>query len=264
MAKKDASKPAAAAAAAAAPAESNPAAAAPKAAKKVSGPIKSYLIAYNAISFVAWAVVLGRVLLSVVLNLHYKNACADTFPLLSIVQTAALLEVVHVALGFVRSGLSSTAMQVASRLLIVWFALYKYDVPLVYENIGFTVMVIAWSLSELARYSFYVLSLLEIPNPTVTYVRYSAFLVLYPIGAVAELWITVICSTIIRKSPEIWPKILNTLIIGLWPAGLYIMYNHMRAQRKKVLGIKDDDEPQSAASQSLASKYGKTQSKKDL
>eukprot|EP00951_Prasinocladus_malaysianus_P037525 scaffold403922_cov50-Prasinocladus_malaysianus.AAC.1 len=39
---------------------------------------------------------------------------------LKIVQTAALLEVVHSAVGLVRSPVLITAMQVASRIWILW------------------------------------------------------------------------------------------------------------------------------------------------
>jgi len=40
--------------------------------------------------------------------------------LTKIVQTFAILEVVHVILGWVRSPLATTAMQVSSRLFLVW------------------------------------------------------------------------------------------------------------------------------------------------
>ncbi len=39
------------------------------------------------------------------------------------VQTAAVLEILHALLGFVRSPISRTLPQVASRLAIVWFAM---------------------------------------------------------------------------------------------------------------------------------------------
>lgn len=41
-------------------------------------------------------------------------------PAVKWIQTAALLEVVHSAIGWVRSPLTTTVMQVASRIIVVW------------------------------------------------------------------------------------------------------------------------------------------------
>jgi very-long-chain (3R)-3-hydroxyacyl-CoA dehydratase len=44
------------------------------------------------------------------------------------VQSLALLEVVHAFTGIVRSPLKTTAMQVTSRLLIIWAIVENYEV----------------------------------------------------------------------------------------------------------------------------------------
>lgn len=46
----------------------------------------------------------------------------------AIVQTGAALEVAHVALGLVRSPIGTTAMQVASRLFLVWGITERFEV----------------------------------------------------------------------------------------------------------------------------------------
>jgi very-long-chain (3R)-3-hydroxyacyl-CoA dehydratase len=46
----------------------------------------------------------------------------------AIVQTCALLEVAHTLLGWVRSPLQTTVMQVASRLWIVWGIVQQFAV----------------------------------------------------------------------------------------------------------------------------------------
>ena len=45
------------------------------------------------------------------------------------VQTVALLEVLHVLLGLLRSALPTTALQVASRLLLVWGVCDRFAAP---------------------------------------------------------------------------------------------------------------------------------------
>jgi very-long-chain (3R)-3-hydroxyacyl-CoA dehydratase len=118
--------------------------------------IKAYLVTYNVLSAAGWSLVLYRTL-SYLLALQtlertpvsflaalkasaspflwipsfvpaslvplYQRACT-TYDAVSgttaRVQTAAVLEILHVLLGFVRSPLSTTAVQVASRLFSVW------------------------------------------------------------------------------------------------------------------------------------------------
>lgn len=105
--------------------------------------IKAYLLTYNLLSAAAWSFVLYRTLSHLIplqpplaglkaspspfvpasLAPLYQRACT-TYDAVggttAGVQTAALLEVLHVLLGFVRSPLSTTAVQVASRLFSVW------------------------------------------------------------------------------------------------------------------------------------------------
>ena len=50
---------------------------------------------------------------------------ATVGPVLSVVQSLAALEIAHSLLGFVRSPLFATFIQVGSRLLLVW----AYSVP---------------------------------------------------------------------------------------------------------------------------------------
>lgn len=47
-------------------------------------------------------------------------------------------------------------------------------------------MVFAWSATEIIRYSFYSGNLLGREVPFLTYLRYTTFYVLYPIGALSE------------------------------------------------------------------------------
>ncbi|KAG0145322.1 hypothetical protein CROQUDRAFT_45891, partial [Cronartium quercuum f. sp. fusiforme G11] len=96
------------------------------------------------------------------------------------VQSSALIEILHAGLGLVRSGLLTTVMQVASRLLVVWLILPTAQSPI------YATMVLAWSLSEIIRYGTYASSLLNYPLRPLLWLRYSAFFVLYPVGAGSE------------------------------------------------------------------------------
>jgi very-long-chain (3R)-3-hydroxyacyl-CoA dehydratase len=99
-----------------------------------------YLIAYNLLCCAGWAVVCKTAVTSIVVDLSDSHtytlasvvqALADVYkaPHLAQVlwysQMAALLEVVHALLGFVRSPVLVTAMQVASRIVALVAVTYS-------------------------------------------------------------------------------------------------------------------------------------------
>ncbi|KAK0461346.1 PTPLA-domain-containing protein [Desarmillaria tabescens] len=159
------------------------------------------------------------------------------------VQSCAILEVVHVLLGWVRSPLSTTAMQVASRLYAIWGVTEPFQ--RVCSNPLYTTMVFAWSATEVVRYSFYASTLLGHEPKQLLYLRYTLFYVLYPLGASSEAFLNY--ATLPTSSPipswlswaqGMWKPtdyVRGLLFLTWWP-GLYVMYTHMIVQRRKVLG----------------------------
>ncbi|KAG6845415.1 hypothetical protein H0H87_009762 [Tephrocybe sp. NHM501043] len=158
------------------------------------------------------------------------------------VQTLAVLEVVHVLLGWVKSSLPTTAAQVASRLFLVWGIVEQF--ALVRSSPIYTTMLLSWCLTEVIRYSFYVLSLLERPSPLLLWLRYTTFYVLYPTGASSEALL--IYAALPSSSPipgwRSWIDGMWTVtdygrgaLFLIWWPGLYVLYTHMMVQRRKVL-----------------------------
>lgn len=108
---------------------------------------------------------------------------------LTIVQSAALLEIVHAAIGFVRSPVFITTLQVGSRIAAL-FALTQS--PEAAHQWGAGLMILSWASVEVPRYAFYVAALItgdatkKTPYP-LFWLRYSLFAVLYPTGITGEL-----------------------------------------------------------------------------
>lgn len=129
---------------------------------------------------------------------------------------------------------------------VVWPVLYK--VSEARDSIGVPMLLVAWSVTEVIRYSFYALNIVNSVPKFLVWCRYTFFIVLYPLGASGELF------TVIRALPEVHRKkhftleMPNSLNIGfsfwcylvlfaiLYVPGFPKMYFHMFAQRKKVLG----------------------------
>uniref|UniRef100_A0A183B5V3 Very-long-chain (3R)-3-hydroxyacyl-CoA dehydratase n=1 Tax=Echinostoma caproni TaxID=27848 RepID=A0A183B5V3_9TREM len=99
--------------------------------------------------------------------------------LLRIFQTLALIEVLHAALGLVRSSPFTTAVQISSRVFVVWGILFLLPEE---QSIGVPLILISWSFAEIIRYVFYMLNICNISSSLITWLRYSAFMFLYPTG----------------------------------------------------------------------------------
>ena len=78
-------------------------------------------------------------------------------------------------------------MQVASRLLLVWGVVNNF--PTLAKSAAYSSMLVAWSVTEVIRYSYFVLNLSGYQPSAVTWLRYNAFYVLYPLGISSECWL---------------------------------------------------------------------------
>lgn len=89
--------------------------------------------------------------------------------------------------GIVRAPISTTVMQVASRILLVWGIVNNF--PFVAKSAGYSTMLIAWSVTEVIRYSFFALNLSNLLPSFMMWLRYNTFFILYPLGISSECWL---------------------------------------------------------------------------
>lgn len=79
-------------------------------------------------------------------------------------------------------------MQVASRLFLMWAVCWPF--PHLNTSIFYSSMLCAWSLTEVMRYSYFALKQVEAVPGWLHWLRYSGFLILYPIGISSEVAMT--------------------------------------------------------------------------
>lgn len=210
-----------------------------------------YLWAFNCVSCVGWAYVLY---LTVKTGFHAHDAGQDwnqvaqstwlvvSLPL-KIVQTLAVMEIVHAAAGFVRSPVISTLMQVSSRLWLVWGI--NVLCPVSRYQFGFPLMVASWGLVEVPRYAFYALNLYNAVPAALFYLRYHLFMVLYPSGVLGEVLCMVSSLNYLSKGAysiqlpnthnvSISLFVVVILVLLVYIPGLPIMYTHMLTQRNRA------------------------------
>ena len=191
--------------------------------------IQAYLVLYNASCLVGWAYALyqGLTVLSGDVWPSLEGVWAVAGPTVLIVQTAMILEIFHAGLGFVRSPVFVTAMQVTSRLWVMLCPAYGDG-----TSSWTGMMVISWAAVEVIRYSFYLAALLMkvIPYP-IFYARYSAFAILYPTGIAGELG----TAFHALQQPELaaFHSIIRFIMYLYVPGGPF-MYMNMVGNRKNA------------------------------
>jgi len=207
----------------------------------------AYLFSYNAVQLAGWLWLLILTVKSVVIN---GVPPTEIFPViateLKIFQTLAILEVVHSAIGLVRSPPVVTAVQVSSRLFLVWGVTNLVEEA--QHSVGVITYVIAWSVTEVIRYSFYALSLLNRPPYFLLWARYTFFIILYPLGALGELVVVISALPYVKQRRILTFDLPNAanisfnyyylmiLIILTYLPGFPQLYCYMFSQRRKVLG----------------------------
>ncbi|KAI0085145.1 protein tyrosine phosphatase [Irpex rosettiformis] len=155
----------------------------------------------------------------------------------TIVQTFAILEVLHSLLGWVRSPFGTVLMQVASR----YYAIYgvNYLFPHTLQNPIYTTMVLSWSFTEVIRYIFYALNLLGTEPYPLLWLRYTTFWLLYPTGASSEAFLIFATLPSLHEKPLAYWGLhewFRLAMFGIWWPSLYVLYTYMIKQRRKVLG----------------------------
>ena len=101
-------------------------------------------------------------------------------------------------------------------------------------------MLIAWSVTEIIRYSYFAVNLFYGSVPKfMTWLRYNTFFVLYPLGISSECWLVYKAIGPARQLNQAYEWVLK-LILFVYVPGAYVLYTHMMAQRRKVLrGLKE-------------------------
>lgn len=165
-----------------------------------------------------------------------------------------LAEVLHAALGIVPSSPVTTAMQIASRVgLVQVLACGIDDANRKSAEVWQGMFFIAWTITECVRYSYYILQNFNLEVKPLTWLRYSTFLVLYPLGVTGELGTVYValpamaaknvslaaagCS--LSGACGIFPVLVSRLgfvgMLVVYAACFPMLFGAMLAQRKKVL-----------------------------
>ncbi|KAK7262421.1 hypothetical protein RJT34_29994 [Clitoria ternatea] len=202
-----------------------------------------YLVAYNSFQAIGWTISLAKILYNVVSTASIHGTYASTGHLICFLQCAAFLEVIHGAIGLVPSGVLLPLMQWGGRTHFVLAIVAKLDELQELPSVFITFL--AWSMGEIIRYSHYAFSCLGNCPHWITYLRYTAFIVLYPLGVgPGEIWVMYQALPIIKEKnlyadsfsglPFSYYGFLKAVLV-VYPFLWFKLYLHLFKQRRAKL-----------------------------
>lgn len=123
-----------------------------------------------------------------------------------------------------------------------------------YLQWGYTLVLYIWSMAEVIRYPFYISKLLNIKSSLIEWLRYNAFIILYPIGFAAEMrcWYGLNNFLVLDKNindPDINYQIgsislrgWSLLTFSLTPfVGTYMYFGMIKARKKWMFNKHKDN-----------------------
>ncbi|XP_034445140.1 very-long-chain (3R)-3-hydroxyacyl-CoA dehydratase [Hippoglossus hippoglossus] len=204
-----------------------------------------YLFLYNLVQFLGFSWIFVN--MTVRLFIFGEESLYDTFNSISDVmffcQILASVEVLNAAFGVVKTGVVPTLIQVVGRNFIL-FIIFGSLEEMHHQPVVFFVFYL-WSGIEIFRYPFYMLGCCNTEWENLTWLRYTIWIPLYPLGVLAEA-VAVIQSIPIFYESKLFsiplPKAIGTSInfsyvlyvyLVLMVLGLFINSRHLYKQRKR-------------------------------
>nr|XP_020661327.1 very-long-chain (3R)-3-hydroxyacyl-CoA dehydratase 3 [Pogona vitticeps] len=211
---------------------------------------RGYLFMYNLVQFLGFSWIFVN--MTVRLFMLGKDSFFDTFhtsaDMMYFCHMLACMEVVNTFIGLVRAPLTPVVLQVGGRNFVLFIVLGSVE-EMHSKAVVFFIFYL-WSLIEIFRYPFYMLSCIDVEWKVLTWIRYSIWIPLYPLGILAEA-VAVIQSIPIFNSTGRFslqlPSPLNftipfSVFLQLYLVflflGPFVNFRHLYKQRKRHLGPK--------------------------
>ncbi|KAL2826981.1 tyrosine phosphatase-like protein [Aspergillus cavernicola] len=189
---------------------------------------RTYLLLYNITSSLLWL----RILTTVVTSHSNPSIYITVEPWTRWTQTLAMVEILHAATGITRAPIFTTFTQIFARSVQVWAINYGFP-GVTATSSAYPAMLFAWSTADVVRYFYFAVLLTGVSVPGVLkWLRYSLFIILYPIGIGSEWWLMYQATTV-TESPVVAG--IFYFCLALYGPGSVMMYSYMVKQRGKTL-----------------------------
>ncbi|KAM6306954.1 LOW QUALITY PROTEIN: very-long-chain (3R)-3-hydroxyacyl-CoA dehydratase-like [Podargus strigoides] len=210
---------------------------------------KGYLIMYNLVQFLGFSWIFVNMTVDIWEKANYFY---DTFhtiaDMMYFCQTLVLMEIMNSLIGLVRSPLIPTVVQIFGRNFILFVVLGSLE-EMQSKPVVFFVFYF-WSIIELFRYPYYMLSCIGIEWKPLTWLRYTTWIPLYPLGSLAEAVCIIQSIPVFSETGKFslgLPNPLNVTVqfsfllqiyLIAFFLGVFVNFCHLYKQRKQHLGPK--------------------------
>ncbi|KAL7878762.1 hypothetical protein AOLI_G00097360 [Acnodon oligacanthus] len=211
---------------------------------------KGYLFMYNLVQFLGFSWIFVN--MTVRLFILGQDSFYDTFHTIADVmyfcQMLAVIEVINPALGLVKTGLMPAFIQVTGRNFILFVIIGSLE-EMQNKPVVFFVFYL-WSAIEIFRYPFYMLACIDTEWKALTWLRYTIWMPLYPLGVLAEAVAVIQSIPIFDESkflsirlPEALGSSLSfsyvlQLYLLLMFLGLFFNFRHLYKLRRRKFRTK--------------------------
>ncbi|XP_071518021.1 very-long-chain (3R)-3-hydroxyacyl-CoA dehydratase 3 [Panulirus ornatus] len=159
------------------------------------------------------------------------------------------LEVLHPLVGYTSGSVFEAVIQIGGRG-IIFFCLIKGEERMQTKPVIFYLFLV-WSMIEVVRYPYYMLRVYDVQLGFLTWLRYTIWIPLYPLGFICEGVVILRDIPYFDETgkfsvylPNKWnfafhfPTLLRCYLLFFFFPAMYKMMNHMYHQRVKKLGPK--------------------------
>jgi very-long-chain (3R)-3-hydroxyacyl-CoA dehydratase len=160
-------------------------------------------------------------------------------------QMLSFVEVIHALLGLVRGSPVAALLQWTGRANVLYAVVLA--IPEIKASIPAGAMLMAWALSEIIRYPWYAAQLKGTCPFWLTWLRYTMFIPLYPIGVLGEILSIYNALPVIEgkgmysiRLPNAWNfgfdyAVFMKIVLALYPFLWWQLYAMLLAARSKRL-----------------------------
>ncbi|XP_038622884.1 very-long-chain (3R)-3-hydroxyacyl-CoA dehydratase 3 [Tachyglossus aculeatus] len=211
---------------------------------------KGYLFMYNLVQFLGFSWIFVN--MTVRLVILGKDSLYDTFhsmaDMMYFCQMLAVVESANALIGVTRSPLLPSLIQLLGRNFIL-FVIFGSLEEMQNKAVVFFVFYL-WSAIEIFRYPFYMLACIDVDWKLLTWIRYSIWIPLFPLGCLAEAASVIQSIPIFNESGKFsftLPPPLNfTVRFSAFLQGhlillflrLFVNFRHLHKQRRRQLATK--------------------------
>ncbi|XP_072038699.1 very-long-chain (3R)-3-hydroxyacyl-CoA dehydratase-like isoform X2 [Amphiura filiformis] len=184
-----------------------------------------YLFFFNLLQFIGYAYVV--VYLFCRYAFYGKENMKEAFDRavipLGICQMFAFLEILHPLIGLVKTGIMAPLMQVVGRNVLLFLVILPN--PEVQSDPMVCYLFLVWSSVEVFRYPFYMAGVIDYSSEVLTWLRYTVWIPLYPLGFFSEATVLYLSAPYYEKTQQFSLALPNQYNISMYYP--YVIYAYM-------------------------------------